>query len=220
LVRWVLGLLGVGAIVGAMTVIGQNPVGWVTDRISDLRGSLVQVEGLQAYTAPEGGTDQVTTSGTADPPTGAAAAPDTAENVLDNLSDTAWATAWSSANQTNPADAPCVAASSPSAAGAPGSILIVPSGTLTVREISVAAGRSKDDPGRMLQWRPKTVQLAFSDGTCQQITLADSDQLQPVKIDPVETTQIRLSIVDAYPPATDAPTDLVAITDIRLFQRP
>ena len=41
-----------------------------------------------------------------------------------------------------------------------------------------------------------------------------------MKIDPVETTQIRLSVVDAYPPATDAPTDLVAITDIRLFQRP
>ena len=150
LVRWVLGLLGVGAIVGAMTVIGQNPVGWVTDRINDLRGSLVQVEGLQAYTAPQGGADPVATSGAADPSgaDAAPAAPDTAENVLDNLSDTAWATAWSAANQTNPADAPCVAPSSPSAAGAPGSILIVPSGTLTVREISVAAGRSKVDPGR------------------------------------------------------------------------
>ena len=47
------------------------------------------------------------------------------------------------------------------------------------------------------------------------ITLTDSDQLQPVKIDPVETTQIRLSIVDAYPPATDAPPPIHTRRDLR-----
>jgi hypothetical protein len=110
--------------------------------------------------------------------------------------------------------------STPSAAAAPGSILIVRSDPATVREISVAPGRAKSDPRRQLEWRPKTVQLAFSDGTCQQITLDDSDELQPKQIEPVETTQIRVSVIDAYPPASDQPTDVAAISDIVLYQRP
>jgi hypothetical protein len=216
LLRWVFALLGIGALVGGLTLIGQNPVGWVTARINDLQGSLVQVQGVQAYGEPAAGT---TGSGTATATT-ALPAPDSASNVLDNLSDTAWATAWSAQSQLNPAAAPCVPPSTPSAAGSPGSVLLVPANSLTVREISVAAGLSKDDSRRMLQWRPRTVQLAFSDGRCQQITLTDTDELQQHAIEPVQTTQIRLSVVDAYPPATDQPIDEVAISEIRLFQRP
>ena len=256
LIRYGLALLGVGAIVGALTFIGQNPVGWVTNQINNLRGSLVQIDGLQAYTEPEvtgapstaptsdsapGSTTGATTgagpstggaptSGAAQsnsavpttpaPPTSAAPAVDTAENALDNLADTAWTTAWSAADQLNPADAPCVSPSTASAAGAPGSLLIVPSGAVTVREVAIAGGLAKADSRRMQQWRPKTVQLAFSDGTCQQITLTDTDGLQQLKIDPVSTTQLRLSVVDAYPPVPDQPIDQLAVTDLRLFQRP
>ena len=229
LIRWVLAVLGIGAIVGALTLIGQNPVGWVTNRIQDLQGSLVQVSGLRAYTEP----DVAATSGNVNPnagPSGGAnpsaptpvpvAAPDTAENALDNLSDTAWTTAWSADYQTNPADAACVSPAGTSPAGAAGSLLVVPSGAVTVREIAIAAGLSKDDARRMQQWRPRSVQLAFSDGTCQQLTLTDTDGLQQLEIEPVDTTQIRLSVVDAYPPVPDQPMDLVAITDIRLFERP
>ena len=216
LLRWVFALLGIGALVGGLTLIGQNPVGWVTARINDLQGSLVQVQGLQAYSEPAAGAPG---TGSATPTT-ALPTPDTAPNVLDNLSDTAWATAWSASSQLNPAAAPCLSPSTPSPAGSPGSVLIVPAGSVTVRELSVAAGLSKDDSRRMLQWRPKTVQLAFSDGTCQQVTLTDTDGLQQHSIEPVATSQIRLSVVDAYPPATDQPTDEVAISEIRLFQRP
>ena len=44
--------------------------------------------------------------------------------------------------------------------------------------------------------------------------------LQSLELDPVDTTQIRLSVVDAYPPSPDQPIDEVAITDIRVFTRP
>lgn len=219
LLRWLFALLGVGALVGGLTLIGQNPVGWVTARINDLQGSLVQVQGLQAYSEPAAGNTGAPGTGSVTPTT-SLPAPDTASNVLDNLSDTAWATAWSAQSQLDAAAAPCVSPSTPSAAGSPGSILIVPENSLTVREISVAAGLSKDDSRRMLQWRPRVIQLAFSDGRCQQITLTDTDELQQHSIEPVATTQIRLSVVDAYPPATDQPTDEVAISEIRLFQRP
>jgi hypothetical protein len=71
-----------------------------------------------------------------------------------------------------------------------------------------------------LEWRPKTIQLAFSDGSCQLVTLDDSDELQPKQIEPVETTQIRLSVVNAYEPDSKQPTDVTAISDIVLYQRP
>jgi hypothetical protein len=204
MMRWVWGLLGLGAIVGVFYALGQNPVGWVQNQIANFQNSLVQVAGLQAVSEPP------------DP----AATENTAQHALDNLSDTAWTTTWTQASQLNPANAPCVSPSTPSAAGAPGSIVIIPSGPTTIREIAVAAGLSKGDARRLQEWRPKTVQLTFSDGSCQQISLADNETLQQVKIEPVETTQIRVSIVDAYPPLPDQPMDVVAITDIRLFERP
>ena len=222
IVRWVLGVLGIGAIVGALTLFQQNPIRWVTDRVNDLRGSLVLVQGLRAYDAPQEGAGQAPPSDAAGPGTTAtpAAGADVAENVLDNRYDTAWSTAWSAANQQDPSNAPCVAPSTPAAAGAAGSILIVPSGPVTVREISISPGRAKSDTRRPFEWRPKTIALAFSDGTCQQITLDDSDELQPRQIEPVETTQIRVSVVDAYPPDSKQPTDVTAISDIVLYQRP
>ena len=226
LMRYLFALLGIGAIVGGLTLIGQNPVRWVTDRINDLQGSLVQVQGVQAYSDPDAGSSGTIVPPTGTPTSGSAApttalpAADTAPNVLDNLSDTAWSTAWTASSAVNPVDAPCVSPSAPAIPGSAGSVLLVPEGSVTVREISVAAGLSKDDSRRMLQYRPRTVQLAFSDGRCQQITLTDTDELQQHKIEPVETSQIRLSVIDAYPPATDQPTDQVAISEIRLFERP
>ena len=216
------GALGIGAIVGALALFQQNPVRWVTDRVNDLRGSLVAVQGLRAYDAPQVGAGQAPPSGVASPgtTTPSAAGADAAENLLDNRYDTAWSTAWSAANQQDPSGVSCVPPSTPSAAGTPGSILIVPSGPVTVREISISPGRAKSDTRRPLEWRPKTIQLAFSDGTCQLITLDDSDELQPKQIEPVETTQIRVSVVNAYEPDSKQPTDVTAISDIVLYQRP
>lgn len=210
LVRWGLGLLGIGAIVAALTLFQQNPVRWVTDRVNDLRGSLVAVQGLRAYDAPQVGVGQAPS----------AAGAEAAENLLDNRYDTAWSTSWSAANQQDPSGTSCTPPSTPSAAGAPGSILIVPSGPVTVREIAISPGRSKSDTRRPLEWRPKTIQLAFSDGSCQLVTLDDSDELQLQQIEPVETTQIRVSVVDAYEPDSKQPTDVTAISDIVLYQRP
>ena len=111
-----------------------------------------------------------------------------------------------------------VGCDSPPLAGA-SSILLVPSGSVTVKKISVAAGLPEGDSRRMLQWRPKTIQLSYSNGQCQQIVLEDVPGLQEKDLDAVDTSQVMLSIIDAYPPATDQPDDEISVTELRLFER-
>ncbi len=241
-------LAGVAAVVGLLTVLGRNPVGWVTDRIEDLRGDLVQVSGLTAYgepaatqpasatTAPggvAGSTDPVPAGGAGSAPdatsggaqTMAGATPDAASqanagDLLDNRADTAWTTTWSADVQRVAAQAACVSPLTPSGVGAPGSVVLLPPQPVAVRQLTIAAGLPKDDSRRVRQWRPKTIQLAYADGHCQQLVLADVDGLQQIPVDPVESSKIRLSVVDAYAPLSDQPLDELAITDVRLFQRP
>ena len=105
LIRWGLALLGIGAIVGTLALIGQNPVGWAVNNWNDLVGKTTQVQNLDAYTEPQPGSGAgTTTAGGSTPsspnssaPASSAAKPpvDTAQNVLDNLSDTAWTVIWS-----------------------------------------------------------------------------------------------------------------------------
>ena len=225
LIRWGLAFLGIGAIVGTLALIGQNPVGWAVNNWNDLVGKTTQVQNLDAYTEPQPGSGSAsTTAGGPTPsspnssaPASSAAKPpvDTAQNVLDNLSDTAWTVIWSQGLNQQPSSVGC---DSPPLAGA-SSILLVPSGSVTVKKISVAAGLPEGDSRRMLQWRPKTIQLSFSNGQCQQLVLEDVPGLQEKDLDAVDTSQVMLSIVDAYPPATDQPDDEISVTELRLFER-
>lgn len=221
IIRWGLALLGVGAIFGALVFIGQNPVGWAMNNWKDLLGKTTQVQGMDAYTQPQPGsaTSSTATSSpnTAAPTSGSTAGPpvDTAQNVLDNLSDTAWTVIWSQGLNQQPANVAC---DSPALAGA-SSILLVPSGSATLKKISVAAGLPESDSRRMLQWRPKTIQLSYSNGECEQIVLDDVPGLQEKDLDTVDTSQVLLSIIDAYPPAGDQPDNEISVTELRLFER-
>ena len=204
MVRWLWALLGLGAIGGLFVVLGHNPVGWIGDQWANLRGSLVQISNVEAVGEPA-----------------EAAVPDfPAPNLVDNFANTAWAAQWTASTASNPALRTCLSPTSPSPAGLPGSVLVLLDQPATVRQLSVAAGLSEKDPQRPRQWRPKTLQLAFSDGQCRQVTLTDTADLQPLAVEPVETRQIRISVLDAYPPSSDKPLDQVAISEVRLFSRP
>ncbi len=202
--RYIWAALGIGAIVGTLAFIGQNPIGWVTARWQDLRGEVTQVEGVDAVTEPSEG----------------ASAEFPAGNLVDNLSDTAWATTFTVDNLAAAANAACVAPSATSPPGVPASAVLIPTSPVTLRSISVAAGLPEGDQRRLRQWRPKTLQLGFSDGSCQRLGLGDTSALQELELEPVETAEIRVSVVDAYPPVPDQPFDLAAISEIRLFSRP
>jgi predicted RNA-binding Zn-ribbon protein involved in translation (DUF1610 family) len=202
--RYLWGLLGIGVLVGSLALLGRDPIGWVSARWQDLRGDVVQVQGVTAVTEPTAG-------GSPEFPAG---------NLVDNLSDTAWATAFTVENLAAAGAVTCVAPAAQSPQGVPASAVLISPEPVTVRSISVVAGLPESDQRRLWQWRPKTLQLGFSDGTCQRVALADTPALQESELEPVETTQIRVSVVDAYPPVPDQPIDLAALTEIRLFARP
>ena len=203
LVRWLWGVVGLGAIVGTFAMFDNNPVGWIGDRWADLRGSLTQVEPLRAVGEPA-----------------ATALPGfPAMNLVDGREDTAWAVTWSAAIASNPARTDCLSPAAPSP-GALSSILLFPEQAVTVRAVTIAAGLYEQDPLRDRQWRPKTLQLAFSDGSCQQVTLVDSADLQQLPLDPVATTQIRISVLDAFSPGPDQPIEQISISEVQIFSRP
>ena len=201
-IRWVLALAGVGVLIGGLSVIGRNPVGWAVDRWNDLRGTTIQVTGLQAHTEPE------------------AAAPDAAPLLLDNFANTGWTVPWTATPAPDPLLATCRDPADPTMLGMPPSVVIALPQAVTLNQVAVAAGLPKDDSRRAEQYRPKTLQLAFTDGTCQRVELADVDTLQTLPLDPVGTGGVRIWVVDAYPPASDQPQDIATLAEIRLFQRP
>lgn len=204
MLRWLWALAAAAVVVVVLSVAGSNPVAWLADRWADLRGTVVAAGGVQAATEPD-------TAGLAG---------FEAFRAVDDRKDTAWATAWSADLAGNPLRESCQTPAAATAPGSPGTLLLIPPSALTVRQISVAGGLAADDPRRPHQWRPHTLQVAFSDGTCQRLALADDAALQTLTVDPVRTDQIRISVVDAYPPAPDQPVDQVAITDVRLLTRP
>ena len=221
LIRWGLAVLGIGAIVGTLALIGQNPVGWAMNNWNDLVGNTSQVQGVDAFTEPppaaSAGTVEPAGPSTAAPASGSSVnpPPDTAPNLVDNLSDTAWTTNWTAELNQPPAEVSC---ETPAPEGA-SSVLLVPPGSVTLKKISVAAGLPESDSRRMLQWRPKTIQLSYSDGRCEQIVLDDIPDLQEKDLETVDTSQVLLSIIDTYPPATDQPVNSLSVTELRLFER-
>ncbi len=194
--------LGIGAVValigGLLFVVGSNPVRWVKDRIGDLRGSLAEVQLTVASEPPD------------------AQVPGYPVEYVVDRQETAWATAWKAPGTAGACVPPGVAAP----AGSMGTLLLVLSAPTKVRALEIAAGLPESDQRRPHQYRPKTLELTFSDGTCRQIQVADDPGLQRIPIDPIVTDQIRVSIVDIWPPLPDDPQDLVAITEIRLLARP
>lgn len=204
-IRWLFALAGVGLLIGGLSLIGRNPVGWAVDRWNDLRGATVQVTGVQAHTEPA---------------SGAGEQPDAAPLLLDNLADTGWTVPWTATSALDPLLASCRNPADPTSLGMPQSVVLTLPQEGTLTHVSVAAGLPKDDSRRAQQFRPKTLQLAFTDGTCQRVELADADGLQMVPIDKVGTGAVRIWVVDGYPPTSDQPQEVATVAEVRLFQRP
>ncbi len=195
--RVVAALLALSAIGGVLVGTGRDPVGWVQDRLNDIRGTVQVVDHVQATT---------------DPPTpGLEISP--ATNVVDNQPDTAWTIMWQ-----KPEAGAATCGPDPPAGGG---LLLRLETPVTVRELQVFGGLTRTDPNRLQQWRPETIELRFSGGECQQITLADdAGEPPPIELEqPVTTDQIRISVLTAFDRAPEG-VDQVTIREVRLFSRP
>ncbi len=199
--RALLGLLVIALLGGGLAVVGHNPLAWARDRWYDARNTLVQVTGVQAFGTPRGSEIQ-------NFPASAA---------VDTVADTAWGTAWTAIT---PAPSGCLGPAAVPAAGSTGSLQLVLDAPVTVRAVSIAAGLGATDPLRTHEWRPKTLQLAFSDGRCQRVTLKDVPALQQLPLSPVRTSEIRISVVDTFPASADQTVNVVAISEVLLLSRP
>jgi hypothetical protein len=193
--RRVLILLGVLLLCfGYLRFVGRDPVQWTRHRIDAVRGTLVQVSGV-----------------TASSPAGASIVRDfAARNAVDGDSTTAWAV---------PFTGPSTVTGETCTAGSDlDSLLLQAPEQVTVRAIKVHGGF----PGTLgtQNWRPRTLELWFPDGSCQRVELANSPRPQLLEIHPTTTNAVRVAVVAGYVPRGRSQQPLNAITEIALLSRP
>lgn len=186
----VLAVLGMGL---GVAIAGHNPVGLAKWLWHELRGDVVQVEGVSALTIP---------SRAVVPPTTPAAA-------TDGSKDTAWTTKWA------PPNAPPTCGAS---RGSGRLQLTLPSTRL--RQIRVVNGVI-DPSQRTLQLLPKTLHITTSDGTCVTADLTKAATSQVLTVDTkVPVTSVTISVAAAYPAADPRAAAVVSLSEVSLWARP
>jgi len=189
-------VLAIGTVAGVLTFTGRDPIGWAKERIADIRGTLVVVEGVQAST---------------DPPE--FAKPEfPASNVSDNRSDTVWVTDWT----LDEAAAAAACGTVPNA----GSLILTWPESIRIHALDIAVGLTETDPARQQQWIPRLLELRSADGACQRVEVAADAAPQQIELSPVTTDSIRISVVAAYARAPEGAVDQVTIRELELFGRP
>jgi hypothetical protein len=185
-------------VAGGALVVGRDPVGWAQARWYDVRDTLepVRVE-EPAVDPPDQGLAEFGP-----------------ELATDGNKDTAWATGWTGgAGGTDRREC----GDQPTTAG----LVLTLERAADLREVVVLAGLPGGNPDRLVQNRPRAIELRFSDGDCQVHGLRDLGAEQSVELRPLEstTTSVRVDVVDVYPPPTGA-SDRVAISEIAFQARP
>lgn len=195
LYRWrrvIIIVLALGLVGGGLTAVGRSPKAFVLARYYDVKNVLVPVQGVTAAIIPPE----------------ASAADTTPESLVDGTAK-AWMMNWTSSTQGGPCR------STPTTA-----VIQLSFPATRIRDIDLRAGLLDNNPNRLLQFRPKTVWIAYGD-QCVERPLADVQQ-QTVPLDTeVLVDSVRLSVQTAYPP--DQPTggqDVLGFTEITLRSRP
>ena len=174
--------------------VGRNPVTWSRHVVANLRDTLSPVNGVTSASVNQ-----------------SAAVPGfPAKDATDGNSATAWATPF-----TGPTSAPSGSCTTGAASGA---LLLSAPEQIKLRAIKVQTGLTT--PDRTQQWVPTTLDLSFSDNTCQRINLKNVATPQTIHIHPVKTDGVRIVVVAADSPRAGGAVPLAAITEIALLVRP
>jgi hypothetical protein len=183
--------------------IGLSQLGpWGGDVRSQLRG---RIDRLLPHSYVDVKVDQTAT----DPATRALPGFDVAFAV-DGDPGRAWAAPWRPAGDSGQ---PCRRAG-----GAPALVLTFRQ-PATINRVTIAAGLAEGNNERPQQARPRQVDLLFSDGTCTVFDLADSPGGQHVDVNAAKVTNVRVVIVDAYPPRDAGGAPLVSLSEVGFQQR-
>jgi hypothetical protein len=124
--------------------------------------------------------------------------------AVDGDAERAWAAGWRPPVATGP---PC------QRAGGAQALLVTFRKPAAVERITVRAGLAKGNDKRTLQYRPRQLDVLYSDGTCRVVDLADDAGEQAVGAKAAGVTSARIVIVDAYPPS-DRGDGLVSLSEI------
>jgi len=192
-------LAGVAAVAmggSLLSLAGHNPAGWLREQWYAVRGTLEPVPEVTARADPAHAVVAGYLPGFA----------------VDGTLDQAWATTWSGGGATG-------AACGPIPNGGRAALVLTLPERVTLRGVEVAPGLPAEDPQRVLQWRPRLLQLTYADGSCERVELADSGELRKHRVRAVSTTTVRVEIAAAAPPRSGRDGG-VAIGEIRLLCRP
>jgi hypothetical protein len=198
-VRVVVALLVAAGLGGAFVVARRSPVTLARHLKNDLTNTLVRVQGVSAQSVPPAG-----------------AAPTSAAAVVDNNAATPWTTSW--LGTADPAEARCA----PIPKGAAAHLVLTLPRPTTVRVVQFV-GSVADEGSRALQWRPRVLQVTFSDKSCRRLPVQSNGTTEVIKLDkPVPTSQITIEIAAAdRPQATGSgPANQISISEIQLLSRP
>ncbi|WP_433731923.1 hypothetical protein ACQP2Y_12860 [Actinoplanes sp. CA-051413] len=69
-----------------------------------------------------------------------------------------------------------------------------------MERVAIRSGLAEGNNRRTLQARPRRIELSFSDGTCVPYQLANSPGEQRIRVKATGVDQVRLTIIDVYPP--------------------
>ena len=197
--RWVratllLGALGIG--VTAVAPWGAGLRGFVGDQIQQVRG----------YEA-------VTVEKAVVVPADARRRSFPAAFATDGQPSRAWAVGWRGGGRRAPEGA-CGQVRSPAA----GSLVVSLAQASRVDRVTIQPGLQRDNPNWSKQARPRTVELRFSDGTCQRISLGDAFEPQTFDVEARAVSDVQVVILDAYP-QQEGRGDLTAISEIGFAAR-
>lgn len=195
LYRWrrvIISILALALIGGGLAAIGRSPKAFFMARYYDLRNTRVVVPGIRAEIIPPD----------------ASAADSVPEALVDGTAKS-WKMAWTPTTQ----GSPCGAAQTTP-------VIELTFASARIKEIDMRAGLQEKNPGRKLQYRPKTIWIAYANH-CEDVNLEDIER-QPIKLDTKSAVEsIRIGVQTAYAPEPpEGSQQVLAFTEITLKSRP
>jgi hypothetical protein len=196
LVRASLLLATLGLGVGMIGPFGLRS--WVADQFANITHGYKQVAVQESALV-----------GDAEAPEGTAA-----EFATDGQTSRVWSVAWNTKEQAV-VDEPCSPAPTPAA----GALAVTFGQPSRVDRVTVRAGIDRGNKEQASkQAAPRTVDLQFSDGTCQRLELKNDFSKQRFGVKGGQFEGAVVNIVDVYP-AADGPGDVVSIAEITFESR-